>query len=55
MTALKQLLAATDLSAPARHAVERAALVARSAGARLDLVHVAGFSRIDELLQSVAA
>src|SRR5205085_7964852 len=46
---LQRLLAATDLSAPARHAVERAALVAQAAGARLDLVHVAAFSRLDEL------
>ena len=44
---LERLLAATDLSAPARHAVDRAALVARAAGARLDLLHVAAFSRLD--------
>ena len=50
---LKALLAATDLSAPARHAVERAALVARAAGASLDLVHVAGFSRLHELRRLV--
>ncbi|NML47736.1 universal stress protein [Ramlibacter sp. G-1-2-2] len=50
MTPLKRLLAATDLSAPARHAVERAALVARAAGARLDVVHVTdALSRLDEL------
>lgn len=53
MNALDRLLAATDLSAPARHAVERAALVARDTGARLDLVHVAGFSRVDELRRLV--
>jgi nucleotide-binding universal stress UspA family protein len=40
MTQLKRILAATDLSAPARHAAERAALVARAASAQLDLVHV---------------
>lgn len=51
---LGALLAATDLSAPARHAVERAALVARAAGARLDLLHVAEFSRLDELRRLVA-
>jgi nucleotide-binding universal stress UspA family protein len=51
---LQRLLAATDLSAPARHAVERAALVAKAAGARLDLVHVAPFSRLDELRRLVA-
>ncbi|MBC5784600.1 universal stress protein [Ramlibacter sp. USB13] len=54
MNALQRLLAATDLSAPARHAVERAALVARATGARLDLVHVAAYSRVDELRRLVA-
>lgn len=54
MTPLKQVLAATDLSAPARHAVERAALVARAAGAQLHLVHVAAFSRLDEMRRLVA-
>jgi len=52
-TRLERLLAATDLSAPARHAVDRAALVARAAGARLDLLHVAAFSRLDELRRLV--
>jgi nucleotide-binding universal stress UspA family protein len=52
---LARLLAATDLSAPARHAVERAALVAHAAGARLDLLHVAAFSRLDELRRLVAS
>lgn len=54
MPTLARLLAATDLSAPARHAVERAALVARATGARLDIVHVAPDSRIDELRRLVA-
>lgn len=40
MASLKRLVAATDLSAPARHAVERATSVARVTGAQLDLVHV---------------
>lgn len=52
-TKLQRLLAATDLSSPARHAVERAALVARATGARLDLLHVAAFSRLDELRRLV--
>ena len=51
---LQRLLAATDLSAPARHAVERAALVARATGARLDVLHVAAFSGLDELRRLVA-
>lgn len=40
MTVLRCLLAATDLSAPSRHAAQRAALLARDAGARLELLHV---------------
>lgn len=40
MTRLERVLAATDLSPPARHAAERAALVAKDAGATLRLVHV---------------
>ena len=55
MTQLKRLLAATDLSAPARHAVERAALVARATGAQLDVVHVAAaLSGVDELRRLVS-
>lgn len=54
MSTLARLLAATDLSAPARHAVERAALIARATGARLDIVHVAPDSRVDELRRLVA-
>jgi len=50
---LQRLLAATDLSAPARHAVQRAALIAQAASARLDLLHVAPFSRLDELRRLV--
>jgi nucleotide-binding universal stress UspA family protein len=53
MNVVKRVLAATDLSAPARHAVERAALVARATGAGLDLVHVAALSRVDELRRLV--
>jgi len=40
MIRLERVLAATDLSAPARHAAERAALVAKDSGATLRLVHV---------------
>ena len=40
MIRLERILAATDLSAPARHAVERAALVAKDARTALHLVHV---------------
>ena len=40
MYTLHRILVCTDLSPPARHAAERAALVASSSGARLDVVHV---------------
>jgi nucleotide-binding universal stress UspA family protein len=40
MFRLERVLATTDLSAPARHAAERAALVAKDSGAALRLVHV---------------
>ncbi|WP_018990540.1 universal stress protein [Aromatoleum toluclasticum] len=49
MLKLKRLLAATDLSAPARHAVERAALVSRETGAALDVLHVADLAPLDRL------
>ena len=40
MSTLTNIIAATDLSAPSQHAVERAACVARGHDARLTLVHV---------------
>lgn len=49
MSNLKHLLSATDLSAPARHAVERASLVARESGASLDLLHVASLAPLEKL------
>lgn len=54
MTHLNRLLAATDLSAPARHAAERAALVAKETGASLDLVHVASLAPLEKLRRLVA-
>lgn len=42
-------LAATDLSAPAHHAAERAAMLARQTGGKLDLVHVLEKSALTEL------
>lgn len=51
MALLKRLLAATDLSAPARHAVERAALVSQETGASLDLLHVANLAPLERLRQ----
>ncbi|ART51855.1 universal stress protein [Acidovorax carolinensis] len=49
MVPLHRLVAATDLSAPARHAVERAASVALATGAQLDVVHVATPAPIERL------
>jgi nucleotide-binding universal stress UspA family protein len=46
---IDRLLAATDLSAPANHAVERAAMIARESGAGLDLLHVVSFGPLEKL------
>ena len=54
MPDLARLLAATDLSAPARHAAERAALVAKDIGARLELVHVVSLAPLEKLRRLVA-
>ena len=51
MADIKHLLAATDFSAPAHHAVERAALVVQEAGASLDLLHVANLAPLERLRQ----
>ena len=49
MATLNRLVAATDLSAPARHAVDRAASVALATGAALHLLHVATPAPIERL------
>lgn len=49
MSRLRTVLAATDLSALARHAVGRAALIAADAGARLSLQHVVNVGALDAL------
>lgn len=49
MNSLQTLLVATDLSAPSRHAAQRAAMLAQQAGARLELVHVLERGALDEL------
>ena len=49
MTTQQTLLAATDLSAPSRHAALRAAFLAKQTGARLELVHVLEKRALDEL------
>jgi nucleotide-binding universal stress UspA family protein len=49
MTAALRLLAATDLAAPARHAAEHAAPIAREPGGELDLLHVISASPVVRL------
>ena len=49
MSGLRNLLVATDLSAPARHAVARAAMLASKTGARLELVHAIEKGALGEL------
>lgn len=49
MTPLTRILAATDLSAHARHATERAALVSKDTAAPLDLLHVANLAPLERL------
>jgi nucleotide-binding universal stress UspA family protein len=49
MSRIDRVLAATDFSAPARHAAERAALIARDLGVALDLIHVTSISPVGRL------
>ncbi len=49
MKRLARILAATDLSAPARHAVDRAFRVAAETGAELSLIHVVSQGALDAL------
>lgn len=55
MKQLNRILAATDLSAPARHAVERAAQVSKDTTATLDLLHVANLAPLERLRQLMGA
>lgn len=55
MAVLTHILAATDLSTPARHAAQRAALLVRQNSACLDLVHVAQQAPMARLQQLVSA
>lgn len=55
MHPLNHILAATDLSVPARHAAERAALVSRETTARLDLLHVANLAPLERWRQFMDA
>lgn len=51
MNEMNCILAATDLSAPARHGVERAALVSKDMAAPLELLHVANLGPLERLRQ----
>lgn len=53
MESIKRLLVATDLSAPASHAVERAAVLARDLEASLDILHVMELGTLDKLRRLV--
>ncbi len=55
MPPLQRILAATDLSAPARRAAERAALLCKETSAGLDLLHVANLAPLERLRQFMAA
>jgi len=55
MFTLRRLLAATDLSAPARHAADRAAMLTKQTKASLDLVHVASLAPLEKLRRLVNA
>lgn len=49
MNRLRSIVAATDLSAPSRHAADRAARLARSGGAALTLIHTLPASALTDL------
>lgn len=55
MSQLGRILAATDLSAPARHAAQRAALISSETASPLDLLHVADLAPLDRLRQLMGA
>ncbi len=55
MNKLNRILAASDLSAAARHAVERAALVSKDTAATLELLHVANLAPLERLRQMMGA
>lgn len=54
MSPIRSVLAATDLSGPARHAVARAAAIAGHSGARLGVQHVVSSGALEALRQLFA-
>ena len=55
MKPIKTILAATDLSAPARHAVERAFSLAALAGSELHILHGLELDALDSLREMLGA
>jgi nucleotide-binding universal stress UspA family protein len=55
MTATSRILVATDLSAPARHAVDRAYLLAEHAGGELHILHALELDALDSLRELLGA
>ncbi|WP_119287909.1 universal stress protein [Azohydromonas sediminis] len=55
MSTMKAILAATDFSAPARHAADRAARLAHETGAALTLMHTLPAQPLEELRQWLGA
>ena len=55
MNPLNTILAATDFSAPARHAADRAARLAHETGAQLTLMHAVSGRALDDLRQWLGA
>jgi len=53
MNVLRSILAASDLSAPSRHAAERAARLAQANGAELTLAHALVDTALDDLLRLI--
>lgn len=49
MNSLRSIVAATDFSAPSRHAAQRAAMLGESSGASLTLAHALGSSALEDL------
>ena len=55
MSKIHSILAATDLSTPARHAAERAAQISQQHGAALCLLHVANLAPLQRLRQMLTS
>lgn len=54
MTRINRILAATDLSVPARHAAERAAMLSQELPASLDLLYVVNLAPLERFRQMMA-